>query len=68
MKKIKILLSLVIISGLIMLMQSCGSKRDPGRTYMPDMAYSRAYEAYAPNDLAKEDINYIPYPVEGTIT
>lgn len=67
MKKIKILLSLVIISGLIMLMQSCGSKRDPGRTYMPDMQYYRSYQAYAPNDLAKEDINYIPYPVAGTI-
>jgi mono/diheme cytochrome c family protein len=48
-------------------MNSCGSKRDPGRVYMPDMAYSRAYEAYAPNNLAKENINYVPYPVEGTI-
>jgi hypothetical protein len=46
---------------------SCGSKRDPGRVYMPDMAYSRAYEAYAPNNLAKENINYVPYPVPGTI-
>lgn len=34
---------------------------------MPDMAYSRAYEAYAPNDLKQEGINYVPYPVEGTI-
>ena len=34
---------------------------------MPDMTYSRAYEAYAANDLKKENINYIPYPVEGTI-
>jgi hypothetical protein len=32
------------------------------------MAYSRAYEAYAPYDeLAKEGINYKNYPVEGTI-
>ena len=31
------------------------------------MAYSRAYEAYAPNNLAKENINYVPYPVPGTI-
>ena len=58
---------MVLIIGLVVLMDSCGSKRDPGRTYMPDMAYSRAYEAYAPNNLAKEDINYVPYPVEGTI-
>jgi mono/diheme cytochrome c family protein len=67
MKKIRILLSFVLIIGIVTIMDSCGSKRDPGRTYMPDMAYSRAYEAYAPNSLAKEDINYVPYPVEGTI-
>lgn len=29
---------------------SCGSKRTPGRIYMPDMAYSRAYETYALRD------------------
>jgi mono/diheme cytochrome c family protein len=67
MKKIRILLSFVIVIGIVTIMDSCGSKRDPGRTYMPDMAYSRAYEAYAPNNLAKEDINYVPYPVEGTL-
>ena len=67
MKKIRILLSLVIVIGLVTLLNSCDSKREPGKTYMPDMAYSRAYEAYAPNNLAKENINYIPYPVEGTI-
>lgn len=67
MKKIKILISLVVLFVLITLVQSCGSKRDPGKIYMPDMAYSRAYETYAPNDLAKRDINYVPYPVEGTI-
>jgi mono/diheme cytochrome c family protein len=67
MKKTRILLSLVAITGLTALMNSCDSKREPGKTYMPDMAYSRAYEAYAPNNLAKEDINYVPYPVEGTI-
>jgi mono/diheme cytochrome c family protein len=67
MKKIRIILSFVMIIGIVTIMDSCGSKRDPGRTYMPDMAYSRAYEAYAPNDLAKENVNYVPYPVEGTI-
>lgn len=45
----------------------CGSKRDPGKIYMPDMAYSRAYEAYADNNLASKNISYIPSPVEGTI-
>ena len=49
------------------LINSCGNKREPGLTYMPDMAYSRAYEAYAPNNLAKENISYLPYPVKGTI-
>lgn len=50
-----------------LVVESCGSKRDPGLTYMPDMADSRAYEAYAPNNLEKDNINYVPYPVEGTI-
>ena len=52
---------------LVTVFESCDSKREPGKIYMPDMAYSRAYEAYAPNNLKKENINYIPYPVEGTI-
>ena len=46
---------------------SCKDKREPGRIYMPDMAYSRAYEAYAPNTLDPTSVNYRPYPVEGTI-
>ena len=46
---------------------SCGNKREPSRVYMPDMAYSRAYEAYAPNNLQQEGINYLNYPVDGTI-
>ncbi|MEO8719572.1 MAG: cytochrome c [Ginsengibacter sp.] len=67
MKKIRILLSFVIVISIVTLINGCDSKRDPGKIYMPDMAYSRAYEAYAPNGLAKEDINYVPYPVDGTI-
>jgi hypothetical protein len=67
MKKIRILLSFVIIIAVATLMNSCGDKREPGRIYMPDMTYSRAYEAYAPNNLVKENINYVDYPVEGTI-
>ena len=67
MKKIKILITFIMIIGSFVILQSCGSKRDPGRIYMPDMAYSRAYEAYAPNSLGQENINYVPYPVEGTI-
>lgn len=67
MKKIRILLSSAIVIGLMTLMSSCGSKREPGLTYMPDMAYSRSYQSYMPNNLAKENISYIPYPVPGTI-
>ena len=57
--------ALMILATMIFV--SCGDKRTPGRTYMPDMVYSRAYEAYAPNDLKAKGINYINYPVEGTI-
>lgn len=67
MKKNKILFFVLIAAGGFTALQSCGDKRAPGRTYMPDMQYSRAYEAYTPNSLDKEGINYIPQPVEGTI-
>lgn len=67
MKKSKIIFSFLSAITTFVILQSCGSKRDPGRTYMPDMQYSRAYEAYAANGLAKDGITYVPYPVEGTI-
>ena len=63
MKRINLVLMLFAATMII----SCGSKREPGRIYMPDMAYSRAFEAYAPNNLKQEGINYINYPVAGTI-
>ena len=64
MKKFKIIgfLSLAAIS-----IMSCHDKRSPGKVYMPDMAYSRAYEANMENSLTKDGINYNPTPVEGTI-
>lgn len=48
---------------------SCSDvRRTPGHVYMPDMAYSRAYETYAPIDtLAKQGIHYNRMPVAGTI-
>ena len=67
MKKTKILFLFLIVLVGFAILQSCGTKRDPGRTYMPDMQYSRAYEAYAANNLSADHINYVPYPVEGTI-
>lgn len=43
-------------------------KRKPGTTYMPDMAYSRAYETYSDHsNLAEKGINYTNLPVAGTI-
>lgn len=67
MKKIKSLIAFSFMATLVIVFESCDSKREPGKIYMPDMTYSRAYEAYTPNNLKEENINYIPYPVEGTI-
>ena len=48
---------------------SCNDiKRTPGSVYMPDMAYSRAYETYADHsNLAEKGINYNNLPVAGTL-
>lgn len=67
MKNFSILVVFALLAGSILSLESCSDKREPGKTYMPDMAYSRAYEAYTENDLASKGINYVPYPVEGTI-
>ena len=68
MKRLQFVLVLSFIIAITATVISCNGKRHPGRVYMPDMAYSRAYETYAPYDqLAKEGINYKNYPVEGTI-
>lgn len=66
--------TLIIVSCIAMVMVSCGGpKRDAGRAYMPDMAYSKAYETYTPAQerLDKEDSTLPPHynamPVLGTI-
>jgi mono/diheme cytochrome c family protein len=66
MKKILIITG-VFVAGLAMI--SCrGGKNDPGKVYMPDMAYSRAYETYAPTDNLKgKGIYYDATPVAGTV-
>jgi mono/diheme cytochrome c family protein len=60
------------LSGLVL--ASCGSevRRDPGKVYMPDMAYSRAYETYSVTPeqkeaLLKKGIHYSNVPVPGTM-
>ena len=74
MKKIAIIATLVLSMAVVFI--GCKDKRDTGRTYMPDMAYSRAYETYAtrdsliftadPND-AGHKIFYNNQPPAGTI-
>ena len=53
MKRFKLFTAVAFVSAVVLL-ASCGrSKDDPGRVYMPDMAYSRAVESYALLDSAK---------------
>ena len=42
-----------ILMTAIIAITSCHDKRSPGRIYMPDMTYSRAYESYAERDSTK---------------
>ncbi len=71
-------LTITGIISLVLLMAACGGpRRNPGRVYMPDMAYSRAYETYAELDsnkftndtleLGEGKIFYNSMPVGGTI-
>lgn len=62
--------------SLTMAFVSCGGAHgdDPGRAYMPDMYYSRAYEAYGYNDVGGEydslrarGITYTGIYVPGTV-
>ncbi|CAN5784551.1 cytochrome c [soil metagenome] len=42
-----------ILLTAIIAITSCHDKRSPGKIYMPDMTYSRAYESYAERDSFK---------------
>ena len=70
-KKIPVVILLAGMATLIM--AGCSDiRRNPGRVYMPDMAYSRAYETYSVSTeqreaLAKQGIFYSNVPVPGTI-
>ncbi len=75
MKKIATLSVVVLTMSLAFV--SCDSKREPGKIYMPDMTYSRAYETYAEIDSSlftgdqsmrgSSKIYYDNKPVTGTI-
>lgn len=68
---------LIVITGCVVLavaLVSCGdTRRSPGRAYMPDMAYSNAYETYAPAQerlkasAVAGEAHFTGRPVEGTI-
>jgi len=70
---------IAIITGIVtagMLLSSCRGKTSAGHNYMPDMAYSRAFETYAALDSSKftgdtlergGKIFYDRTPVEGTV-
>jgi len=67
----KKLLIITVCIATVAAMVSCGSspRRSPGRAYMPDMAYSRAYETYAETDerLKASGAHYNHLPVPGTV-
>ena len=57
------------LSGFLII--SCGDSKhsDPGRIYMPDMFYSRAYETYSDHsNLAAKGVTYNNRPVNGTVS
>src|SRR5215472_3831465 len=71
MKKI-VVSSLVIVTAAAIFTGCSDVQRDPGRVYMPDMGYSRAYETYALTEeqkaeLLKQGIHFSNTPVPGTI-
>ena len=61
-------LALTFLAAVVVLTSCSDVKRKPGSIYMPDMAYSRAYESYADHsNLTEKGINYNNMPVAGTI-
>ena len=50
MKRITIISTLIFATVVVLI--SCDSKRQPGKIYMPDMAYSRAYKTYGERDTS----------------
>src|SRR5947208_2059589 len=69
---------IVLIYLIVVIISSCSdTRRNPGRVYMPDMAYSRALETYAkldsakftnnPADIGEGKIYYTAYPVVGAM-
>lgn len=75
-RTMKKLLVFTFLSAGVALVSCSDVRRNQGTVYMPDMAYSRAYETYAERDSAyftqnpgdpSDKIFYNNLPVEGTI-
>lgn len=66
MKRINIIV--VVVAGSLLILSACHSKkyREPKNMYMPDMEYSRAYNAYTENPVFSDD-QTSRLPVKGTI-
>jgi len=66
MKKLSIIALVIVVIAAV---QSCSDiKRHPSRVYMPDMAYSRAWETYSDHHaLIDSGIFYNAMPVAGTV-
>ena len=72
MKRTSIITIFSVVEVTVSLIACSDVKRKPNKTYMPDMAYSRAYETYSmtaeeAEALGKKGIQYNSMPVEGTI-
>ena len=77
MKKRNYLSAILIVAFAGVLISSCSrNKREPGKIYIPDMAYSRAIETYAALDSTVftaddtkrgQEIYYDRKPVDGTV-
>ncbi len=65
MKKLTII---AFLTAAVVIVSCSDVKRKPNDIYMPDMAYSRAYETYADHSNLKDSgIYYDNMPVKGTI-
>jgi mono/diheme cytochrome c family protein len=65
----KLLIPAVCVLMGVILIGCSRVRRSPGRAYMPDMTYSRAYETYSSTEkLRAQNINFTAMPVEGTVS
>jgi mono/diheme cytochrome c family protein len=67
MKKQYLITLIVAGAALVTACNSGDTRRNPGKTYVPDMTYSRAYDAYTKNDGVTKDSLVSQLPVHGTI-